>query len=1042
MMLAAADFAAFFEEIWGYGPFPWQTRLLAHVARSVEERAKSPWPSVLDLPTGSGKTAAIDIAVFHLALEAKRGPDRRAPVRIAFVVDRRLVVDDAFARAEKLAKALTSAQAGSAAARVAERLKRLSGDGPPLIACRLRGGVPRESDWARTPAQPTVLCSTVDQIGSRLLFRGYGVTDSMKPVHAGLLGSDCLILLDEAHLAEPFRQTLGWVQMYRGERWREANTLAAPGGVALLTATPGDECASVPADSGSECGQSPDIFPLDDEDRAHPILKARLAACKYARLVSPDKGKAKQSEAREADEEEEDRSGPDSAYRADKVVAEIKGALEHFKKTENGAPHPAVGIVVNRVARARAVFECLEEEFEEEIAAERLHAILMIGPGRPLDRDRGALATLEPIRTRTWKEDETRALEKPLLLVATQCIEAGVDIDLDALVTEAAPLDALRQRFGRLNRAGRKIAPYAAIIAGKSDVLARADDPIYGKAINRTWDYLGEATKSNDRSVDFGIGAMEALMAQKPVPADALSRKPDAPVLLPAHLDLLSQTSPVPAADPDIALYLHGPDRQPDSITVVWRADIDPEIHQNEDVRRLLTLVPPRSVEAIELPIWAMRRWLEKDKRGVECLADIATDEPEYETAARAGRAVFRWRGDREESQWITPSKLRPGEAIVVPARYGGLDQYGWKPDSEESVADIGQAAAEPFAGRRFAVRVAPGLLVQRKPGETLKEIVVREKRLAEALTEALSGNASGSWRDVRDALLTLDLPEDLRRGLERLDHAKRGKIFVDLELYGENEKRPRGAVFVAPFGLTRKALREDEQDDAQPNATEDDAAGSTPGFRQTLEEHSAQVEEKALGFARAAGFAETRAQDLALAGFLHDAGKADRRFQAWLQYGDPLGPDPDNADEVLAKSGRFLPQRARESSGLPPNWRHEAFSVRLALAHGRFKDASDPELVLWLVGVHHGYGRPFFPHADDEDDKPRALPFALHLPRELPPGYGPQSLAFSWNGFDWPSLFIRLKARYGVWELARMEAILRLADHRASEDRAREASA
>ena len=44
---------------------------------------------MLDLPTGSGKTAAIDIAVFHVALEADSLEARRAPVRIAFVVDRR-----------------------------------------------------------------------------------------------------------------------------------------------------------------------------------------------------------------------------------------------------------------------------------------------------------------------------------------------------------------------------------------------------------------------------------------------------------------------------------------------------------------------------------------------------------------------------------------------------------------------------------------------------------------------------------------------------------------------------------------------------------------------------------------------------------------------------------------------------------------------------------------------------------------------------------------------------------------------------------------
>lgn len=1017
-MLTVADFDAFFEEVHRHKPFPWQKRLLRQIA------GDGGWPSVLDLPTGSGKTAAIDIAVFHLALEADRGPERRAPVRIAFVVDRRLVVDDAFARADKLANALADAKNGSVTARVAERLGCLSDDGPPLIARRLRGGVPRESDWARTPAQPTVLCSTVDQVGSRLLFRGYGVTDSMKPVHAGLLGSDCLILLDEAHLAEPFRQTLEWVQVYRGENWRETHAHAVPAGVALLTATPGE--------------QAPDSFPLDGDDRAHPILKTRLEAPKPTYLIALDKSKAKQGEVAEAEEDEE-RISKDLAQRVAGIAKAVGEALEHFCKTENGASHPAVGVVVNRVARARKVFERLSEQYKDEIATERLDAILMIGPARPLDRDKLA-RSLEPIRTQTWKEGKARELEKPLLLVATQCIEAGVDIDLDALVTEAAPLDALRQRFGRLNRAGRSIEPYAAIVAGKSDVSARQEDPVYGKAIKPTWDYLARAPKTGDGRFDFGISAMQTLMEETSPPVEALTPKADAPILLPAHLDLLSQTSPIPAADPDIALYLHGPDRQPDSITVIWRADIDPDVHQSESVRCLLTLVPPRSAEAIELPIWAVRRWLAEDEEVLERLADIAGDEPKEETRVRAGRQVFRSRGDKEESEWITPSRLRPGDVIVVPADYGGLDDYGWKPGAKQSVRDMAQEAAAPFAGRRFAVRVAPGLLVQRKPNETQEERADREQEQAEALADALSAIASAGWRDVRDTLLALGLPEDLRRNLERLDHAKKAKVFFDLELYGEDDKRPRGIVFVAPLGLTAEALRETPQDEVQSNATEDDVAGSMPGFRQSLNEHSAQVEKKASAFAEKAGLPHARVKDVALAGFLHDAGKADRRFQAWLQYGDPLGPTPDSADEVLAKSGRFLPKHARESSGLPPYWRHEAFSVRLALAHGRFEEANDPELALWLVGVHHGYGRPFFPHADAADDIPRALPLALDLPRELPAGHGPQSLAFNYEGFDWPSLFLRLKARYGMWELARMEAILRLADHRASEDRAGEA--
>jgi CRISPR-associated endonuclease/helicase Cas3 len=114
-------------------------------------------------------------------------------------------------------------------------------------------------------------------------------------------------------------------------------------------------------------------------------------------------------------------------------------------------------------------------------------------------------------------------------------------------------------------------------------------------------------------------------------------------------------------------------------------------------------------------------------------------------------------------------------------------------------------------------------------------------------------------------------------------------------------------------------------------------------------------------------------------------------------------------------------------------------FSVRLAPHIACFDEANDPELVLWLIGSHHGHGRPFFPHHDGDDDKPRKLPSVLGLPSKLPPGSGPQSLSFNWHDLDWPMLFARLKARYGIWELARMEAILRLADHRASEERVRE---
>jgi CRISPR-associated endonuclease/helicase Cas3 len=94
---------------------------------------------------------------------------------------------------------------------------------------------------------------------------------------------------------------------------------------------------------------------------------------------------------------------------------------------------------------------------------------------------------------------------------------------------------------------------------------------------------------------------------------------------------------------------------------------------------------------------------------------------------------------------------------------------------------------------------------------------------------------------------------------------------------------------------------------------------------------------------------------------------------------------------------------------------------------------------VLWLVGVHHGFGRPFFPHADPSDEANRTdLPRALGVDWRLEPGYGPQSLGFEFNGRDWVQIYEDLKRRYGIWGLARLEAFIRLADHRASEAAAR----
>ena len=969
MELSATDFAEFFRAVHGHGPFPWQQKLIDLLDYDNK------WPAVLDLPTGSGKTAALDAAVFHLAMRADL--PGQAALRIALVVDRRLVVDDAFGRAQKLSRALRDALRGDPGSdgvvkEVALRLQRLAGEAnPPLVAGRLRGGAPLEHDWARSPTQPTVLCSTVDQVGSRLLFRGYGVSDGMRSVHAGLLGVNSLVLLDEAHLSEPFRQTLDALRKVGGAKIS----------VSLLSATPGK--------SGEH------VFRLSSEDREHPVLRRRLEARKRAAIRPPVRG--------------------EEAVFADKLAREARRMMERLVRA--GVLPAAVGVVVNRVALARRIYEVLEDHRGQSDA----DAVLVIGRSRGVDRD-GVACKLAPFRTGA----ETRAQARPLFIVATQCVEVGVDLDLDGLVAQAASLDALRQRFGRLNRAGRPIPAEGAVLARSEDVGKRAEDPVYGDRIRKTWDALNQVAEG--RSVDFGVEALPRCFSGAGLSLEDFAvERPDAPVLMPAYLDLWSQTWPVPATDPEVSLFLHGAERTATGVSFVWRDDLDEEDLVEEvgadHLREVMRLVPPRAAEAIEVPLSTARAWLHRS-REVGDISDAPAREVAGATTRRGGetgRPVFRWAG--QDSAWtaiVGAEDLRPGDLVVVPTVYGGCDRFGWAPDSTAPVLDVAELAARSYAGRRWAVRVTPEVARTEAQWKHVADVVADESvaglglvgRLLDALAPTSSedcGAKSGArrFRDARDSV-------------ERLLRA-RGRI---------NVHRPYGprtsgrAILVADRGVSAAA-----DTDAAAPATEEESTSLASSKPVGLDDHGRRVARLVRRFARSLG---VQAEDaLALAALLHDAGKADPRFQVMLAGGGPWNR-PDGA--VLAKSGRPWSPAAWASAGLPKGWRHEALSVRMARQHPRLAETGDPNLVLWLIGSHHGRGRPFFEFVDRTPEQP--LPCLdredWRLQADEP---GPQSLAFDLEGRDWPSLFNDLKRRYGVWGLAHLEAILRLADHRASEE-------
>ncbi len=971
--LTPALFPAWFEALHGHAPFPWQARLAARVC------AGEGWPALLDLPTGSGKTAAIDVAVFHLALEATRGEARAAPVRIAFIVDRRLVVDEAFARASRIAKALSAASDGPVRL-VADALRSLAGeDQPPLVAKALRGGVPRDRDFVRSPVQPTVFCSTVDQVGSRLLFRGYGLSEYMRPIPAGLLGGDTLILLDEAHLAEPLRQTLEGVSLLR----RGQHSPKAPFIVTQLSATPGD---------------AQERFSLTEDDRAHPLLAQRLGTAKPARLL--DLGK--------------DRIG-DLAKAAHALVRDLQAA---------GVAQPAIGVVVNRVARARALYEALGEKTG-------LDRHLVIGPNRQPHKEIVA-QELAPFKSGAGDHGRTQ----PTIIVATQTIEAGVDLDLDGLVTEAAALDALRQRFGRLNRTGRPIAARAVIAAHREDLKANRDDPVYGAALRATWAQLcawaGEAGE-----VDFGIDALTTQLAELASEdlVQLATERADAPVLMPAHVGLLAQTSPPPKADPEVSLYLHGRRASPEGVRIVWRCDIDPR--EADAAVALLTAAPPRSEEALEISLFAARAWLEQRPEDADS-ADAPEAEPRDLQRPGEPKLAVRWAGpESAASKAIRPSELRPGDLIVVPAAYGGVDNLGWNPARAGAAEDIGMQV--PQHGQRF-VRLTEGvwianalaaldLLETANPEAAQAEAAVKARKAHRAVMAALGeGRPMEAVAKVRSSLQPGEdggAALNLAPVAEALSALDLETLQLDRDVLDWRDDAPAAVV------ISGRPLHQSGTHGEEIAATEDDALGSANGSGETLDTHLTEVAKLAAAFAGKSLVAPEVAEDIELAALLHDLGKADPRFQAMLAGGSLYDVDPDL---VLAKSREAIGRKAAERAGLPRSWRHEALSVSYARAHPAFTAAHDPELVLWLIGAHHGRGRPFFLFEDPAPSPLADIAPILGEPLAGEAQVGPERFAFDLDGLDWPALFGVLRARYGVWELARFEAILRLADHRASE--------
>src|SRR6185369_16685000 len=133
-------------------------------------------PTTLDLPTGSGKTSVIVIWLFALAYQAGHAPERvRLPRRIVWVVDRRVVVDQATEEAVRLVSRLSESLVEMADLRRDLHALCVCGGSfeYPLAVSTLRGEREDNREWSENPTRPAIVVGTVDMVGGlRSIDRG------------------------------------------------------------------------------------------------------------------------------------------------------------------------------------------------------------------------------------------------------------------------------------------------------------------------------------------------------------------------------------------------------------------------------------------------------------------------------------------------------------------------------------------------------------------------------------------------------------------------------------------------------------------------------------------------------------------------------------------------------------------------------------------------------------------------------------------------------------------------------------------------------
>lgn len=485
------------------------------------------------------------------------------------------------------------------------------GDAPARVQVHALMGGLDAGNWHLQPEREAVLVGTQDMLLSRAMNRGYAAPRARWPMDFGLVNQDCLWVMDEVQLMDVGLATSGQLQAFR-EQDSTLPTPRRPCKTWWMSATLQAAWLEV----------SPDTRPALGELPLTRIAEGERSGALWDEVHKPMR--------------REDCAGA-------KKLATLAAAA-HLQ-AGRGANGPTL-VIVNRVDDANAVHAALAAD--KSIRGTELR--LVHSRFRPAERSAWRKAFLQ------------RATCGPgtdRIVVATQVVEAGVDMSAAVLVTELAPWPSLIQRFGRCARWGGTAQVIVADSRPKDD---KAAAPYQLAELDAAREALAALTDVSPRSLEsFEDAAIELLPRLYPYDPRHLLMRQEID-------DLFDTAADLSGADIDISRFIRSGEER--DLQVFWRT-VEPRSRPAATVRA-------QRDELCAVPFLRARDWL-------------------CDKGPRLKHGMRAWVWDWVEGQWQPPERqhLYPGQTVLVAADNGGYDTLrGWDPKVTVPVPLVPSTAA------------------------------------------------------------------------------------------------------------------------------------------------------------------------------------------------------------------------------------------------------------------------------------------------------------------------------------------------------------